>query len=111
VLEVPTAFAEPRTPLDELLRDPLHEAHRHHWRDMAAWRQVNTVSFSVVGMPEGLHLELTRRARLYGMSFDEYVIAVLGHLAWRTPFAEEMEPWESWGPDEQPVSAPALRSV
>jgi len=95
VLEVPTAFVEPRTPLDELLRDPLQEGHRHHWRDLAAWQE-GSVSFSVVGMPEALHMELSKRADTYGMSLDEYVIAVLGHLAWRTPFAEDLGPFESW---------------
>jgi hypothetical protein len=102
VLEVPTTFAEPRTPLDELLRDPLQEAHRHHWRDVSAWQE-GTVSFSVVGMPEALHIELSKRATTYGMSLDEYVIAVLGHLAWRTPFAEDMGPFDDW--IEEPAGA------
>ena len=56
-------------------------------------------------MPEALHVELSRRAHRYGMSFDQYVIAVLGHLAWRTPFAENMEPWEHWSPDQPKLTA------
>ncbi len=105
VLEVPTTFAEPRTPLDELLRDPLQEAHRHHWRDLAAWQE-GSVGFSVVGMPEALHIELSKRATTYGMSFDEYVIAVLGHLAWRTPFAEDMGPFDAWADEPYADSRP-----
>ena len=98
VLEQPSLFAAPLTPLDELLQDPLQEQHQHHWRDTSAWQQLNTVSFSVVGMPEALHIELERRAHVYGMSLDQSVVAVLGRLAWRTPFAEDMEPFEDWAP-------------
>lgn len=102
-LEQPGLFSRPWPPLDELLHDPLEQqVDEHHWRDFAAGRQENTVSFTVTGMPEALNIELTARARLYGMSFDQYVIAVLGHLAWRTPFAENMEPWESWIPESRP---------
>jgi hypothetical protein len=63
-------------------------------------------------MPEALYIELTRRADVYGMSPDQYVIAVLGHLAWRTPFAEDMEPFEDWLPptDELP-GQPGLRAL
>jgi len=112
VLEQPSLFAAPLTPLDELLRDPLQEQHQHHWRDTSAWQQLNTMSFSVVGMPEALYIELTRRADVYGMSLDQYVIAVLGHLAWRTPFAEDMEPFDNWLPptDELP-GQPGLRAL
>jgi len=112
VLEHPSLFVAPLTPLDELLRDPLQEQHQHHWRDTSAWQQLNTMSFSIVGMPEALHIELTRRADVYGMSLDQYVIAVLGHLAWRTPFAEDMEPFDNWLPptDELP-GQPGLRSL
>ncbi len=107
-LEVPDLLRTPFPPLDELLYDPLQQAvDRHHWRDFAACRQGETVSFTVTGLPAALHSELDARAHRYGMSFDQYVIAVLGHLAWRTPFAEDMEPWEGWCPDEEsrPASA------
>jgi hypothetical protein len=33
------------------------------------------------------------------MTFDQFVIAILGHLAWRTPFAEDIEPWEQSMPN------------
>lgn len=103
-LEHPGIFARPYPPLDELLHDPLEQqVDEHHWREFAACRQDHTVSFPIVGMPEALHIELTARARLYGMSFDQYTIAVLGHLAWRTPFAEDMRPWEMWSPDSRPA--------
>jgi hypothetical protein len=48
------------------------------------------------------------------MSLDQFVVAVLGHLAWRTPFAEDIGPWEDWVPEEaQPREARVahLRSV
>jgi hypothetical protein len=51
-------------------------------------------------MPDALRNQLDARAMQYGMSFDQYVIAVLGHLAWRTPFAEDMRPWQDWKPAE-----------
>ena len=57
------------------------------------------MSFCLGAMPVALHSELSRRAEQYGMSFDQFVIAILGHLAWRTPFAENIEPWEQWLPD------------
>ena len=101
-LEDPDLLSEPFPPLDELLHDPLErDADEHHWRDFAACCQTATMSFCVTGMPEGLHMALSARARLYGMSSDQYVVAVLGHLAWRTPFAEDMEPWEGWDPDHR----------
>ncbi len=113
VLEQPSLFAAPLTPLDELLQDPLQEQHQHHWRDTSAWQQLDTVSFSVVGMPEALHIELGRRAHVYGMSLDQYVVAVLGHLAWRTPFAEDMEPFEGRSPPASDASPgqPGLRAL
>ncbi|HET6560284.1 MAG TPA: hypothetical protein VFG72_00265 [Marmoricola sp.] len=55
--------------------------------------------------------ELDARARRYGMSFAQYVIAVLGHLAWRTPFAEDMEPWEDWDPERARGVVRALPST
>jgi hypothetical protein len=54
---------------------------------------------------DALHREIEHRARRYGMSFDQYVIAVLGHLAWRTPFAEDLEPEESWYPDRADLAS------
>lgn len=107
ILEVPNLFATALTPLDELLYDPLRETHRHEWRDISAWQGEGNVSFGMVGMPEALYSELNRRAHIYGMSFDQFIIAVLGHLAWRTPFAEDLEPWEGWLPDEEPITEPA----
>jgi hypothetical protein len=100
VLEVPELLLSPIEPMDELLVDPLHEQHGTLFRDFAACHQMESVSFSVNAMPVALEKELRRRARLFGMSVDQYVIAVLGHLAWRTPFAEDMEPWEGWTPAE-----------
>jgi hypothetical protein len=44
------------------------------------------------------------------MSFDEYVIAVLGHLAWRTPFAEDMGPFDAWA-DEPDADSRRLRAL
>ena len=49
-------------------------------------------------MPSALHSELSRRSSLYGMTMDQYVILALGHMAWRTPFAEDCEPWDDWLP-------------
>ena len=40
------------------------------------------------------------------MTLDQYVIAVLGHLAWRTPFAEDLEPWDGWAPAEEGTVTP-----
>lgn len=103
VLEDPTLLTNQRPPLDELLIDPLQEAFRTHWRDASAWRAGENVSFCISGMPSALHSEIARRAAVYGMSEDQYVILALGHLAWRTPFAEDMEPWDSWFP-EAPIA-------
>lgn len=99
-LEVPDLLSTPHAPLDQVLYDPLGPDDRTHWRDTAAWRQTHCVSFTVQGMPAGLDMELRRRAERYGMTFDQFVIAVLGHLAWRTPFAENLEPWGDWVPDD-----------
>lgn len=101
-LEDPQLLSTPHAPLDQLLYDPLSHDPRAHWRDTAALRQVESVGFYVEGMPIGLDRELRQRAERYGMTFDQFVIAVLGHLAWRTPFAEDLEPWEDWWPDETP---------
>lgn len=100
VLEDPALLEHPQRPLDESLYDALEQrADDHHWRDFAAARQGETVSFSISYMPEALHSELQGRAKQYGMSLDHYVIAILGFLAWRTPFSENLEPWESCYPD------------
>ena len=100
-LEDPDLFSTPQLPLDELLYLSLEgDNDLHYWRDRAA-TVGGTVSFSVTGMPEALCHELSNRARRYGMSLDQYVVAVLGHLAWRTPFAEDMHPWDDWDPDRR----------
>ncbi len=100
VLEDPTLFQHPQRPLDELLYNALEQhADDHHWRDFASVRQEESVSFGISGMPEALDIELRARAEQYGMSTDQYVIAILGFLAWRTPFAEDMASWDSWDPE------------
>ncbi|MGH1564715.1 hypothetical protein [Mumia sp. DW29H23] len=102
-LEVPSLFRDPLPPLAELMYDPLdRDQDKFLWRERAAVLHGFNVSFSIQGMPENLHHELKRRSDVYGMSFDQYVIAVLGHLAWRTPFAEDLGPVEQWWP-ESPV--------
>jgi len=108
--EAPDLLSAPTLPLQELLHEPIDDRRPEMWRDLMAWRQDETVSFAMQGMPEALYGELSSRAVHYGMSFDEFVIAVLGHLAWRTPFAEDMAPYDSWvsDPGERP---PRLRSV
>lgn len=99
LLEDPELFATPYSPLDELLHNPLN---RHvdldHWRDAAVSQQVATVGFWVDGIPEALHMELSDRARRYGMPEAQFIVALLSTLAWRTPFAEDMEPWDDWDP-------------
>ncbi len=98
LLEDPALLAEPLPPLDELLYLSLErDCDMHYWRNRAA-HVPSTVSFCVEGMPEALFGQLAQRARRYGMTFDQYVVAVLGHLAWRTPFAEDMEPRDDWDP-------------
>ena len=99
-LEDPQLLSTPHAPLDQLLYDPLSHDPRAHWRDTAALRQFESVGFYVDGMPVGLDRELRHRAERYGMTFDQLVIAVLGHLGWRTPFAEDLEPREDWWPEE-----------
>lgn len=108
LLEEPDLLREPWIPLDELLHDPLREQHGHHWRDVAASWNEGATSFQVTDMPEALYRELSSRSRLYGMSTNEYLIALLGHLAWRTPFSEDMGPWESWDPE---ASEPEVRGA
>lgn len=98
-MEDPRLLADPYPPLDELLYDPLdRRGDEHHFRDFAATRQEESVGFCVTGMPPALHQELRHRAGQFGMSLDQYVVAVLGHLAWRTPFAEDLEPWDVYNP-------------
>ena len=102
LLERPEILREPGVPLDELLYDPLNQQDiDHHWRNANAWGTEFTVSFSITGMPENLHSEIRRRADVYGMSEDQYVIAALGHLAWRTPFADDLGTLDSWVPEER----------
>lgn len=109
-LEDPDLLRAPMAPLDELLYEPVDYRRPELFRELMAWRQDESVSFTIEGMPEGLHSELSGRAQHYGMSFDAFVIAVLGHLAWRTPFAEDMGPWEGWVTDPGIIPA-VLRSV
>lgn len=110
-LEDPELLSDPHLPLDELLYLSLaRDSDDHYWRDHAAFAE-GTVSFSITGMPDALHRELNSRAHRYGMSFDQYVLAVLGHLAWRTPFAEGMGPWEDWDPERTQASVATLSSV
>ena len=113
LVENPELFRTPVSPLIELLHDVLSEQSRRHvFDDAAAWNAGEVVSFSVAGMPEYLYGELNRRAGKYGMSFDRFVVATLGHCAWRTPFAEDLGPWESWQPPvAQPSAATILRAV
>lgn len=106
LLEDPALFATPYPPLDELLHNPLE---RHvdvdHWRSLAVGQQMETVGFWISGLPARLASELGARARRYGMTEQQFVVALLSTLAWRTPFAEDMEPWEEWDPE-----APARRA-
>jgi len=101
-LEDPGLLASPHAPLDEILHDPVATRRSDGWRDIAVDRQEDALTFCVDGMPGALHAELGKRAQRYGMTFDQFVIALLGHLAWRTPFAEDLEPWERWLPEERP---------
>ena len=97
LLEDPDLFRVPVSPLIELLHDVLSEhSRRHLFDDTAAWDTGEVVAFSVAGMPQALHGELSRRAGRYGMSLDRFIVATLGHAAWRTPFAEDLGPWEDW---------------
>lgn len=99
-LEDPTLLSSPHAPLDQVLYDPLGVDRRNHWREAAALRQGECVSFALTGVPHALDRELRHRAERYGMTLDQFVIAVLGHLAWRTPFAEDLAPWEDWVPED-----------
>ncbi len=111
LLEDPDLFATPYPPLDELLHDPLErDRDLDIWREIATCQQVETVSFGIVGMPVALEIELRRRSAVYGMSMDQFVTALLSTLAWRTPFAEDMEPWGNWVPDRG-RGVTTLRSV
>jgi hypothetical protein len=92
------------------LYEPIDDRTPNLWRDFMAWRQDNTVSFAIEGVPEALYIELNHRAGRYDMSLDQFIIAMLGHLAWRTPFAEDMGPWEQWDPEASHVR-PQLRAV
>ena len=104
-------LSTPHPPLEELLYVAMEgDRDAHYWREHAA-QQNGTCDFYVTGMPEALRRELDWRARRYGMSFDQYVVAVLGHLAWRTPFAEDMEPWDDWDPDRKAGVVRALPST
>ena len=110
-MEDPDFLSVPHPPLDEVLYNPLQrEVDDHHWRDFAAAQQGHSVSFHLGDVPEALYGELSRRARLYGMSLDQFVVALLGHLAWRTPFAEDCEPFDFWGPEPSGPVTP-LRAV
>lgn len=95
-VEDPQLLSSVMPPLDELLFEPIDERRGDIWRDLMACRQDETISFCIEGMPEALYGELNRRAGHYGMTADQFVILTLGHLAWRTPFAEDMAPWDSW---------------
>ncbi|UMG93559.1 hypothetical protein [Nocardioides sp. TF02-7] len=102
LLEDPALFVTPYPPLDELLHNPLNrDVDLDHWRDVAVGQQIETLGFWVDGFPPGLHMELEARARRYGMTTAQFIVALLGTLAWRTPFAEDMEPWDDWDPDRQ----------
>jgi hypothetical protein len=101
----PGLFDQPLPPLEELLHDPLQRgADVGHWRAVAVTSQVETEGFWLDGVPVALAVELRQRARRYGMDPSEFVVALLGTLAWRTPFAEDMEPWSHWLPDRAPVT-------
>lgn len=100
LLEDPELFAAPYPPLDELLHNPLQrDLDLDHWRWVALSAQHETVGFWLDGVPAGLHIELTARARQHGMTDAQFIVALLSTLAWRTPFAEDMEPWPDWDPD------------
>jgi hypothetical protein len=100
-LEDPDLLSTPHAPLDQILYDPLSHDPGAHWRDTAALRQVESVGFYVEGMPISLDRELRHLAERYGMTLDQFVIALLGHLAWRTPFAEDLEPWDGWWSEDR----------
>lgn len=99
-LEDPHLLSTPHPPLDEMLYDPFETQAGDHWRSVGASRQAESISFCIDRMPVALDMELRARARQWGMSLDQFVIAILGHLAWRTPFAEDIEPWDQWLPEK-----------
>ncbi|MCH1867599.1 hypothetical protein [Nocardioides sp. CFH 31398] len=104
----PELFHQPLPPLEELLHNPLQRGvDVGHWRAVAVGSQVETEGFWLDGMPVALAVELRRRARCYGMDEAQFVVALLGTLAWRTPFAEDMEPWSHWLPERAPVAGVA----
>jgi hypothetical protein len=109
LLEVPDLFATPYPPLDELLHNPL-ERHvdTEHWRFLATGQQCETVGFWIDGLPAALDMELKARARQYGMTDAQFIVALLSTLAWRTPFAEDMEPWTEWDNERTPGRIAAL---
>lgn len=110
LLEDPELFATPYPPLDELLHNPLQrDLDLDHWRWVAVSQQVETVGFWLDGVPAGLHFELTARARQYGMTDAQFIVALLSTLAWRTPFAEDLEPWPDWEPDRPEAHVTPLR--
>lgn len=117
LVEDPALLRRPTLPLDELLYVAVRQCEQdHHLRDVSAWSGGENVSFSISGMPEALHGEITRRARHYGMSDDQYLILAMGHLCWRTPFAEDLGGefgWEParWPRPDDPDGPPRLRPV
>lgn len=109
LLEHPDLFTEPVSPLNELLYDALREGDRlSQFRDRSAWEAGDCVDLGISGMPEYLCAELSRRASAYGMSLDQFVVLALGHMAWRTPFAEDLGPWEAWAAEEEPPPPPPV---
>jgi hypothetical protein len=112
LLEAPDLFASPYPPLDELLHDPLQRnADLDIFRELATSQQLETATLYLDGIPRALEVELAGRARQYGMPVNQFIVALLSMLAWRTPFAEDMEPWENWDPDHRPAAVRTLRSV
>lgn len=104
----PDLLSTAHLPLDELLHDPLDVNPADLFREHAAFKQCESVSYVIDGMPVALERELRERSKHYGMTQHQFVIALLGHLAWRTPFAEDIAPWEAWCP---PRPSRTLRSV
>lgn len=111
LLENPDLLTTPTTPLIELLHDVLsQQSGRDLLDDSAAADAGDVVSFSIAGMPEQLHGQLSRRADAYEMSMDRYVVLALGHLAWRTPFAEDLTVWQQWDASASPGDVVSLRA-
>jgi hypothetical protein len=100
LLENPQLLAKPVSPLNELLYDALEQDRQDHvFLQGSRWAGDESISFHIHDMPASLYSELAQRAGRYGMSFDHYVVAVLGLAAWRTPFAEDLGPWDDWDVD------------